>query len=160
MSRAGLLTRYQISPSQIEIELTESATMGDRDETRAELVAIRALGVKLFLDDFGTGYSSLSQLQRLKMDSLKVARNFTAELCRTREGEVFLNSIVSMVHVLGHVSGRRRCRNVEQTARVAVAGCDEVQGYLIPRPVSSDQIPALLDRRFLFDAIPGALRAD
>ena len=125
---AGLPTRYRIASLLIEIELTESAMMGNCDDSRAELVAIRALGVKLFVDDFGTGCSSLSQLQRLKMDSLKEARNFTAELCRTREGEVFFNAIVSMIHALGHVSGRRRCRNVEQTARVAVAGCD---GYRV-----------------------------
>ena len=156
---AGLLTRYRIAPALIEIELTESATMGDRDETLAELVAIRALGVKLFLDDFGTGYSSLSQLQRLKMDSLKVDRNFTAELCRTDEGEVFFNAIVSMAHALGMTVVAEGVETLGELRVLQRLGCDEVQGYLISKPVPAQQIPALLEARFLFTAIPGALRS-
>lgn len=154
---AGLLTRYRIAPDLIEIELTESAMVGDRDETIAELVAIRALGVKLFLDDFGTGYSSLSQLQRLKMDSLKVDRNFTAALCRTSEGEVFFNAIVSMAHALGMSVVAEGVETLAELRVLQALGCDEVQGFLISHPVPSNQIPALLHKRFLFGALSGAL---
>jgi diguanylate cyclase (GGDEF)-like protein len=147
---AACLQRFGIDPSLIEIEITESATMGDNADTIAELIAIRALGIKLFIDDFGTGYSSLSQLQRLKMDSLKVDRNFTAELCRTTEGEVFFKAIVSMAHALGMTVVAEGVETAQELRVLQMLDCDEVQGYLISRPMPAAAIPALLRQRFLF----------
>ena len=147
---AGLFARYQLAPNLIEIELTESATMGESSDTIAELSSIRALGVKLFIDDFGTGYSSLSQLQRLKMDALKVDRNFTAELCRTSEGEVFFRAIVSMAHALGMSVVAEGVETLEELRVLQQLGCDETQGYLVARPLPAEQIARLLSQRFLF----------
>jgi EAL domain-containing protein (putative c-di-GMP-specific phosphodiesterase class I) len=95
------LRRHGVPAVLLEVEITESAMMGDQDAILAELAALRALGIKLHVDDFGTGYSSLSQLQRLRMDVLKVDRAFTAELDNSREGRVFFRAIVSMAHALG-----------------------------------------------------------
>ncbi|HEX8785848.1 MAG TPA: EAL domain-containing protein, partial [Telluria sp.] len=112
---------------------------------------IRALGIKLHVDDFGTGYSSLSQLQRMKMDVLKVDRAFTAELGRSKEGTVFFQAIVSMAHALGMEVVAEGVENAEQLAILRALGCNEVQGYLIARPMAAEAIGALLVKRYLLD---------
>ncbi|ALK99095.1 diguanylate cyclase [Massilia sp. WF1] len=148
---AEALGRHGVAPALLEVEITESAMMGDQDEILAELAAIRALGVKLHVDDFGTGYSSLSQLQRMKMDVLKVDRSFTAELGRSKEGTVFFQAIVSMAHALGMEVVAEGVENAEQLAILRTLGCNEVQGYLVARPMPADDMAALLAQRYLFD---------
>ncbi len=148
---AEALSRHAVPARLLEVEITESAMMGDQDEILAELAAIRALGVKLHVDDFGTGYSSLSQLQRMKMDVLKVDRSFTAELGRSKEGTVFFQAIVSMAHALGMEVVAEGVENEAQLAILRTLGCNEVQGYLVARPMAAEAMAALLARRFLFD---------
>jgi diguanylate cyclase (GGDEF)-like protein len=148
---AEALSRHAVPARLLEVEITESAMMGDQDEILAELAAIRALGVKLHVDDFGTGYSSLSQLQRMKMDVLKVDRSFTAELGRSKEGTVFFQAIVSMAHALGMEVVAEGVENEEQLAILRTLGCNEVQGYLVARPMAAEAMAFLLARRFLFD---------
>jgi diguanylate cyclase (GGDEF)-like protein len=148
---AEALARHAVAPRLLEVEITESAMMGDQDEILAELAAIRALGVKLHVDDFGTGYSSLSQLQRMKMDVLKVDRSFTAELGRSKEGTVFFQAIVSMAHALGMEVVAEGVENQEQLAILRTLGCNEVQGYLVARPMPAETMAGLLARRYLFD---------
>lgn len=144
------LRRHDIAPALLEVEITESAMIGDQDDIVAELAGIRALGIKLHIDDFGTGYSSLSQLQRLKMDVLKVDRAFTSELDASREGKVFFQAIVSMAHALGMAVVAEGVETAEQLAILQKLGCNEVQGYYIARPLPADDIAALLERRYLF----------
>lgn len=146
---AEALHRHDVPASLLEVEITESAMMGDQDAILAELAAIRALGVKLHVDDFGTGYSSLSQLQRMKMDVLKVDRSFTAELGRSKEGTVFFQAIVSMAHALGMEVVAEGVENHEQLALLRALGCNEVQGYLIARPMPAEAMAPLLVKRFL-----------
>ena len=138
------LLRNNVPPNLLEVEITESAMMGDQDGVVAELAAIRALGIKLHIDDFGTGYSSLSQLQRLKMDVLKVDRAFTAELGVSREGEVFFQAIVSMAHALGIAVVAEGVETAGQLEILQRLGCDEVQGYFIARPMPPLEIATLL----------------
>lgn len=148
---ATCLARHRIDAGLLEIELTESAMMGENAELIAELSAIRAMGIKLLVDDFGTGYSSLSQLQRLDMDVLKVDRAFTSELGTAKEGEVFFKAIVSMAHALGM---RVVAEGVETMAQLQILQnlyCDEVQGYFIARPLPHNDMPQLMSRRFLFE---------
>jgi diguanylate cyclase (GGDEF)-like protein len=148
---AQALERHGVAASLLEVEITESAMMGDQDEILAELAAIRALGIKLHVDDFGTGYSSLSQLQRMKMDVLKVDRSFTAELGRSKEGTVFFQAIVSMAHALGMEVVAEGVENAEQLAILRKLHCNEVQGYLIARPMPARDIEGLLAKRYLLD---------
>ncbi|WP_036170559.1 EAL domain-containing protein [Massilia sp. 9096] len=145
------LRRHGVDAGLLEVEITESAMMGDQDAILAELAAIRALGVKLHVDDFGTGYSSLSQLQRMKMDVLKVDRSFTAELGRSKEGTVFFQAIVSMAHALGMEVVAEGVENHEQLALLRALGCNEVQGYLIARPMPAEAMAPLLVKRYLLD---------
>jgi len=143
------LHRWRVPASLIEVEITESAMMGDQDDILAELAALRALGVKLHVDDFGTGYSSLSQLQRLKMDVLKVDRAFTMELGNSKEGKVFFQAIVSMAHALGMSVVAEGVETEEQLAILRKLDCNEVQGYYIARPVPAPEMLEMMRRRFL-----------
>jgi diguanylate cyclase (GGDEF)-like protein len=138
------LQRHDIPASLLEVEITESAMMGDQETVLAELAAIRALGIKLHIDDFGTGYSSLSQLQRLKMDVLKVDRAFTAELGASREGEVFFQAIISMAHALGMAVVAEGVETAAQLRILRDLNCDEAQGYFIARPMPASDMAALL----------------
>jgi diguanylate cyclase (GGDEF)-like protein len=151
------LVRYRVPASLIEVEITESAMMGDQDDILAELAALRALGVKLHVDDFGTGYSSLSQLQRLKMDVLKVDRAFTNELARSREGKVFFQAIVSMAHALGMSVVAEGVETAEQLAILRGLDCNEVQGYFIARPMPAHEMALLMAQRFLLEVAAAAL---
>ena len=146
---AECLKKYSVAASLLEVEITESAMMGEDNAIIAELSAIRALGIKLLVDDFGTGYSSLSQLQRLDMDILKIDRVFTNELTRSNEGEIFFKAIVSMAHALDMTVVAEGVETKEQLAALRRLSCDEIQGYLISRPLPADQIPLLLKQLFL-----------
>ncbi len=145
------MARHRIPASLIEVEITESAMMGDHEDILAELASLRALGVKLHVDDFGTGYSSLSQLQRLKMDVLKVDRAFTTELGNSKEGKVFFQAIVSMAHALGMSVVAEGVETEEQLDILRGLDCNEVQGYYIARPVPAGDMEDLMRRRFLFE---------
>jgi EAL domain-containing protein (putative c-di-GMP-specific phosphodiesterase class I) len=103
--------------------------------------------VALYVDDFGTGYSSLSQLQRLRMDGLKVDRAFTAQLGVAAEGTVFFQAIVSMAHALGMSVVAEGVETAAELDVLATLRCDEVQGYLIDRPMPAAQMATLLQRR-------------
>lgn len=149
---SAALARHRIPASLIEVEITESAMMGDQDDILAELAALRALGIKLHVDDFGTGYSSLSQLQRLKMDVLKVDRAFTTELANSKEGKVFFQAIVSMAHALGMSVVAEGVETEEQLAILRHLDCNEVQGFYIARPMPAHEMAVLMERRFLLDA--------
>jgi len=141
------LALHRVRAALLQIEITESAMLGEQDDVGAELAALRALGVALYVDDFGTGYSSLSQLQRLRMDGLKVDRAFTAQLGVAAEGKVFFQAIVSMAHALGMSVVAEGVETPAELAILAALRCDEVQGYLIDRPMPAAQMAALLQRR-------------
>lgn len=138
------IARHGIHAGDIQIELTESAMMGDQADVADQLAAIRSRGIKLMVDDFGTGYSSLSQLQRLDMDVLKVDRAFTAELGKAGEGQVFFKAIVSMAHALGMKVTAEGVEDMQQLSILRALGCDEVQGYFISRPLPAAEMASML----------------
>ena len=138
------LTQYELDADLLEVEITESAMVADQVDVQAELTAIRALGVRVFVDDFGTGYSSLSQLQRLRLDGLKVDKAFTRELDRSHEGRVFFQAIVSMASALGMTVVAEGVETPAQMALLRELGCHQAQGYLLGRPVSAAAMAASL----------------
>jgi diguanylate cyclase (GGDEF)-like protein len=154
---ASNMARYDIDSTLIEIEVTESCMMDEGKAAAEELAAIETLGIKLLVDDFGTGFSSLSQLQRLDLDVLKVDKAFTARLCNGKEGEAFFMAILSMAHVLGMSVVAEGVETMEQLHVLQALSCNEVQGYLVSRPVPAADVPALMRKRFL---LPAALQPE
>ena len=147
---AGCMALHRLDAAQIEVEITESATMAKEGTGSAELAAIRALGVKLYVDDFGTGYSSLSQLRRLDMDGLKVDQSFTAQLDGGAADLAFFTAIVAMAHAIGLRVVAEGVETAGQLRILQTLDCDEVQGYYVSAPVPAEAVPALLKKRFLF----------
>jgi diguanylate cyclase (GGDEF)-like protein len=147
---AGCMARHGLDATQIEVEITESATMAAEGAACAELAAIRAIGVKLYVDDFGTGYSSLSQLKRLDMDGLKVDQSFTAQLGCGPEDLAFFTAIVSMAHAIGMRVVAEGVETAQQLQILQELRCDEVQGYYVSPPVPPEAAAQLLLKRFLF----------
>jgi diguanylate cyclase (GGDEF)-like protein len=149
---ADCMQRHGLDASQIEVEITESATMDHEGAGCAEIAAIRAMGVKLYVDDFGTGYSSLSQLRRLDLDGLKVDQSFTAQLGCGPEDLAFFTAIVSMAHAIGMRVVAEGVETLQQLEILQTLRCDEVQGYYVSAPVPPEAAAQLLRKRFLFPA--------
>jgi EAL domain-containing protein (putative c-di-GMP-specific phosphodiesterase class I) len=147
---AEQIALHRIDAGLVEVEVTESGIMADTDEIAANLALLEQLGIRLLIDDFGTGYASLSQLQRLRLDGLKVDRSFTTALAHGREGEVFYRAIVSMAHALGMSVVAEGVETPTELRMLQELGCDEIQGYLVSRPVPADEAALLMDRRYLF----------
>jgi EAL domain-containing protein (putative c-di-GMP-specific phosphodiesterase class I) len=131
----GCLERHGIAPELVELEITETAMLGDGTAIIERLQALRRIGVRTAVDDFGTGYSSLAQLQRLDVDILKVDRMFTQALDGTAASQVLYHAIISMAHALGLQVVAEGVETETQARVLATLGCDELQGYLIARPL-------------------------
>jgi diguanylate cyclase (GGDEF)-like protein len=143
------LATHGIDPGLIEIELTESAMLGDVETIRAQVAAINKLGVKIHIDDFGTGYSSLSLLHMLNVDVLKVDRSFTSQLGKGKEGEIFFSAIVSMAKALDMRVIAEGVETAEQLRILRSLSCDEIQGYFASKPLPANAIVGLMRERFI-----------
>jgi diguanylate cyclase (GGDEF)-like protein len=130
-----LLSSIPLDPGVLEIELTESAIMGNIAESSRQMRKLRALGVKLAIDDFGTGYSSLSYLHSLPIDTLKIDRSFVQAIRSPQDKSPFVEAIVALGR---HMGLRIVAEGVETPAQLAAlsgnGGCDFLQGYLLGRP--------------------------
>jgi diguanylate cyclase (GGDEF)-like protein len=142
----GILAETGFPARRLEIEITESALVGDLDLARALLRQLKTLGVSLALDDFGTGYSSLRHLQTLPFDKLKIDQSFVAGLGEDPDSDTIVAAVVG----LGHNLGLTTVAEGVELPRVAVAlralGCDVGQGWLFGRPGPAETIPALAGR--------------
>lgn len=146
--------RYRIPASQIELELTESMTVGTDPAVRRELKLLSEMGHKLMIDDFGTGYSSLAQLQHLKVDVLKIDASFVHDLSSNDETGLICKAMVQIGKTLGIDVVAEGVETREQLEQLQQLGCDEVQGYLLAEPMPADKAMLLLDHRTLFSANP------
>lgn len=148
-------TSHGIDPAMLEIEVTESCII-EHDLAAQQLASFSALGMKLLLDDFGTGYSSLSQLRQFEMDVLKVDRTFIANLQEGHRSEALVSAIITMAHALGMEVIAEGVETLEQLRLLQTFSCNEVQGYLISKPVPADAMAALMRKTSLFsDEIAG-----
>ncbi len=147
---AACVQRYAVPPAQIELELTESTMVADDPAIKRELRLLGEMGHKLLIDDFGTGYSSLAQLQQLKVDVLKIDAAFVRNLSSGDEGKLICKAMIQIGKTLGIdviAEGVETRQQLEQLQRF---GCDEVQGYLLAKPMPAEQAMAFLDHRLLF----------
>jgi len=139
-----MLTRYDLSPAWLELEITESTLMHNIERVIGIMDRITALGVALSLDDFGTGYSSLSYLKRFPIDTLKIDRSFTTGIPDDASDCAIASTIISIAQQLNHKVIAEGVETVEQLAFLKNSGCDEVQGYLFSRPLPPDEFERIL----------------
>lgn len=142
---AGLVATVQqallvseLSPSRLEIEITESAFLQDSQTVLAMLHELGALGLRIALDDFGTGYSSLSYLRSFPFSKLKIDQSFIKDIAFRPDCEAIVRSVNNLATTLGMITTAEGVETDEQLERLRQVGCTEVQGFLFdrPRPVS------------------------
>ena len=141
-----------LDPRYLELELTESVLMQRVDEVAGVLHELRALGVCISIDDFGTGYSSLSYLKRMPIDALKIDRSFVNDITDGGDGAEIVSTIINLAHNLKLKAVAEGVETNAQAEFLRARGCDELQGYLISRPVSAEDLVSLFDRNLLPEA--------
>ncbi len=145
---AESLARYALPPSMVTIELTESSMLDEDGIAQEELERLRQMGIELEIDDFGTGYSSLSKLQSLAIDVLKIDQSFVRKLGSDPQAQALCETMVQIGRSLDIAVVAEGVETAEQLHMLQHMGCDEVQGYLVSKPVPPEKIPPLLGTQF------------
>jgi diguanylate cyclase (GGDEF)-like protein len=128
------LAETGLSPSRLEVEITEGVLIEDASRAITILRRIKNLGVRIAMDDFGTGYSSLSYLQAFPFDKIKIDQTFVARLESNASSAAIIRTIIGLGRNLGLPVIAEGVETAKQLAFLAAEGCAEVQGYLIGRP--------------------------
>lgn len=137
---------HDVSPSQIRLELTESAMMHNPDFAIENLKSLKNIGVKLAIDDFGTGYSSFSYLARLPVDEIKIDKSFLIDLNRDDQ-QVIVEAIINLAHKLNLKVVAEGIESQQILAFVEKYHCDMVQGYFLCHPLPPEEIVEWLSKR-------------
>jgi len=128
---------------RLELELTESVLLHDTDAALQTLLALKRIGVKLAIDDFGTGYSSLSYVKRPPVDKLKIDRSFVHELGESAEDAAIVRAIIQLGHTLQLEVVAEGVETRAQLDFLGANGCDQVQGFLVGRPLPAAEFSGL-----------------
>ena len=143
---AEIMQRHDFDPRQLILEITESAIMQDPEHGLAILQQLDQMGIQLAVDDFGTGYSSLAYLKRLPVRQLKIDRSFVRDMTQDPDDAMIVRSTIDLAHNLGLEVVAEGVENEATLKRLREHGCDQIQGYLISRPLSPEDF-----LRFLLD---------
>ena len=142
---SSILLETGLPPERLELEITEGLLIKEPERAIAVLGQLKALGVTIALDDFGTGYSSLSYLQTFEFDRIKIDRSFVAQLLRQPEAEAIIRAILAMTRSLCVASIAEGIETVQQLAALQREQCQEVQGYLIGRPMPATALADFIE---------------
>ena len=138
------LRESAMAPELLELEITESMVMHNVERAMRVLKAIKSLGVMLAIDDFGTGYSSMSLLKKFPIDVLKIDRSFVREITNNSEDMAIADAIIALGRALDLTIVAEGVETAEQEALLRAHNCDQVQGYLISKPVPADEFAAFM----------------
>ncbi|MCD6527127.1 MAG: EAL domain-containing protein [Desulfuromonas sp.] len=141
---AQVLRASQLPPQLLELELTESLLMEKPELARMILNKLQTLGCNLAIDDFGTGYSSLSYLKHFPLDRLKIDRSFVKDLSVDPDDAIIVEAIIALAHGLRLKVVAEGVETVEQLDFMREHSCDEVQGFIMARPMSADDFTCFL----------------
>jgi diguanylate cyclase (GGDEF)-like protein/PAS domain S-box-containing protein len=139
-----VLKECDLPPKYLNLEITESVIMHNMHEAFETLRKLRAVGITISIDDFGTGFSSLSYLKDLPADHLKIDRAFVQNLPFSNNEANIARHIIQMAHGLNLQVIAEGVENHDQLEFLREAGCDEIQGFLISRPLPAEEITELL----------------
>ena len=123
-----------LSPTQLELEVTERVIMQNDPQTQINITALCDLGVRLSIDDFGTGYSSLAYLQKFPFKTLKIDRGFVSQICEDPNTHRLVDTIITMAHGLDMEIVAEGIENDQQRQMLQKQGCDHAQGYFFSYP--------------------------
>lgn len=146
----AILKDTGMAPSHLQLEVTESAAMENPARTFGMLDALRQRGLHVYIDDFGTGHSNLGQLKRMPIDALKIDKSFVQDVLTDSDDAEIANAIIRLAHALKLRVVAEGVESVEQVAFLKGQGCDEIQGYVVAKPLPPDKVAAFFNRRFGF----------
>jgi len=135
---SDLLRTYRLTPSALELEITESMLMSDPDRSLVTLTRLSQLGVGLSVDDYGTGYSSLANLRRLPIDELKIDRSFVSPMLSDESDLIIVRSTINLGHDLGLTVVAEGVEDEATLHRLEGLGCDLAQGYHFSKPLPAE----------------------
>lgn len=139
-----ILAETGLEPQYLELELTESALMGDDSDTVCKLLRLKELGIHISVDDFGTGYSSLSYLKHLPIDTIKVDRSFVRDIVNDPDDAAIVDAIIAMAHSLKLNVIAEGVETLAQLEFLQQRKCHQAQGYYFARPLDSQQFAAFI----------------
>ncbi|MCK9379480.1 MAG: EAL domain-containing protein [Sulfuritalea sp.] len=140
----AVLAQTGIAPEQLELEITESFIMVDREQSLKALADIKALGVRFSIDDFGTGYSSLAYLPQLDVSRLKVDNTFVRDMTTNSGNALIVKAIIALGHSLGLEVIAKGVEDQGQARYLRSMQCDVMQGYLISQPLPAEEMTRFL----------------
>ncbi|WGS19600.1 MULTISPECIES: EAL domain-containing protein [unclassified Bradyrhizobium] len=140
------LTEANVSPRRLEIEITESMLISKYGSAPAILNSLLELGLTVALDDFGTGFSSLTYLRKLPFSRIKIDQSFIRDMLTQPDCAAIVKSVIALAQDLEIGVVAEGVETADQLEYLRQTSCDEVQGYLIGRPMSASEISAALDR--------------
>ncbi len=144
---AHALAQTELPPDLLELEITESMMMAHPERAAETLLEIRAMGVHISIDDFGTGYSSLARLKKFPIESVKIDRSFIADVAVDSDDAAIVSAVIAMAHNLRLKVVAEGVETLEQIRFLRERNCDEVQGYLISRPIAPEDVFEFAMRR-------------
>jgi diguanylate cyclase (GGDEF)-like protein len=139
----GALATSGLDPTRLEIEITETVLLQNKDTTLAVLHQLRALGVRIALDDFGTGYSSLTYLQCFPFDKIKIDRSFVKDITENTGSLNIVRAVAALASGMGMTATAEGVETREQLDSITSEGCTEMQGFLFSRPLPAHEIERL-----------------
>ena len=145
------LEKSGMPPQLLELEITESMVMQNVERAVRVLEAIKSIGITLAIDDFGTGYSSMSLVKKFPIDALKIDRSFVREIMNDSEDKAIADAIITLGRALNLTVVAEGVETAEQEAFLRAHNCDEIQGYLISRPVPADEFATFLANHTLME---------
>ena len=137
---SNLIRKYNVEPSNLIIEITESTAMHHIDASIRTFENLRSLGISLAIDDFGTGHSSFLYLKDLPVDELKIDREFIRNLAVGTKDEIILRSIIELANRLGLTVTAEGVETQQQADILKSLGCQQLQGYLLGMPLPVDRL--------------------
>lgn len=152
-----VLRDNSLQPHHLELEITETALMKIKLEVIKSLDSMRQRGVTISLDDFGTGYSSLSVLQELPISKLKIDKSFVQDMLIEPKDAAIVSAVIFIAKSLGLHSTAEGVETPEQAARLAQEGCDQLQGYLLCRPLPVAEMTQFLKNQNSTDTLKSIL---
>lgn len=141
---AAILQETGAAPAQLQLELTESLVMQDEKRGLEMLHKLRGLGLSLAIDDFGTGHSSLSYLTRLPVETVKIDQSFVRTMQPGSDEALIVEAVIALAHGLRLAVVAEGVERQDQLDHLRRLGCDEVQGYLLGKPMREAEFTAWL----------------
>ena len=131
-----------VLPSQLELEILESAALEDMQHMRQVMQESQALGVRFALDDFGTGYASLSYLKCLPAETIKIDQSFVQGVLDNQEDITLVSAIVALAQAFERDVLAEGVETIAQGQRLLALGCERAQGFGIARPMPAQDVAA------------------